>query len=93
MRWYEGWNISISRVQLPETTTLVSRASQASQSGNILKSLFPSYTRKGAVAELIAMGKGTTKGICEEQNGQPQNEALNRKAWVKRIDQTGAVLR
>jgi hypothetical protein len=45
------------------------------------------------MAQLTALGMGITKGICEEQNGQPQNEAFNRKAWVKRIDQTRAGLR
>jgi hypothetical protein len=29
------------------------------------------------VAELIALGMGTTEEIFEEQNGQPQNETQN----------------
>jgi hypothetical protein len=47
------------------------------QSGNTLKPLLPRYARKGSVVELIALGMGITEGICEEQNEQQQNEALN----------------
>jgi hypothetical protein len=48
-----------------------------SQSGNTLKPLLPRYALKGAVVELIALCMGITEGICEELNGQQQNEALN----------------
>jgi hypothetical protein len=34
--------------------------------------------RKEAVATLIASGKVTSKGIAEEANGRPQNEALKK---------------
>jgi hypothetical protein len=88
--WLNHLNMSGSIAR--NHNSCVSGQARVPQFGNPLKPLLPSCTRKGAVAELIVLGMGTTKGICEEQNGQPQSETLNRKAWVKRIDQTGAGL-
>jgi hypothetical protein len=44
-------------------------AARPSKSGNALKPLLPSCFRKELVAELIALGMGTTEEISEELNG------------------------
>jgi hypothetical protein len=51
-----------------------------------------SRNRKEAVANLIASGMVTSKGIGEESNGKRRNEALKfgNKPRVKTIDQMGA---
>jgi hypothetical protein len=66
-----GSNVAINN------NSYVLRQARLPQSMNTLKFFLSSCTRKGATAELIALGMGTTEGICEEQNGQSQNETLN----------------